>query len=422
MSRLLYTLALVLGAPLFTLHLLWRSRRQPEYRQHWGERWGFAYQSAPPAQPLIWLHAVSVGETRAAEPLIAALRAAWPDHALLVTHMTPTGRATALSTAGVQRSYLPYDYPWAVTRFLRCYRPVLGILLETEVWPNLVAAAQRAGVPLALVNARLSQRSMDKAHRYGGLVRAALQGLAAVLAQTQDDARRLAALGAVHVQVGGNLKFDVAIDARLCALGRKFRDAMGKRAVLLAASTREGEEHLILDALQAARGLPADLLLVLVPRHPQRFDEVAQLVKARGLALARRTELHAALAPGIQVWLGDTMGEMPAYYAAADLAYIGGSLLPLGGQNLIEACVVGCPVLIGPHTFNFTQASEDALRAGAALCVADAPQLMAEAARLLSDLAARLAMGEAGKAFAAAHSGATARTVAALRPLLCKAP
>lgn len=446
MGRQAYNALLVLATPLIAFYLALRARRQPEYRHHWGERFGLTFPARPPL-PLIWIHAVSVGETRAAEPLIAAMRQAWPGHAILLTHMTPTGRATSLSTPDLLRCYLPYDYPVAVARFLRHYRPEIGILMETEVWPNLVAAARRQRIPLVLANARLSERSLVKSRRYAGLVRDAMQGLTAVLAQTREDAVRLAAVGRREVLVTGNLKFDVALTPRSVALARQFRDLFGGRPVLLAASTRAGEEALILDALARARDwgtvLPADLLLVLVPRHPQRFDEVAQLVRDHGLKVQRRSDAAPVLAPddgsvsaasandapassssassvapSVQVWLGDSMGEMLAYFGAADLAYIGGSLLPLGGQNLIEACVAGCPVLIGPHTFNFAQASEDALAAGAARRVGDVDELVRVAAALLADPDARADMGRHGRDFAGRHSGATTRTFEVLRGII----
>lgn len=425
LSLFLYRVALGIAAPGIALYLLWRARRQPAYRHHWAERWGWAFPARAPRRPLLWIHAVSVGETRAAEPLIAAVRQACPQLQLLLTHMTPTGRAVPLATPGVLRCYLPYDYPGAMRRFMRHFQPEASVLLETEVWPNLVAVARQCGVPVMLVNARLSQRSLTRGQ--GRLVRRlthdAMAGLTEVLAQTEADAARLRSAGVPAVSVVGNLKFDMQLAPEALAQGARLRALAAGRPVLLLASTREGEEALILDAWARAAGLPADLLLILVPRHPQRFDAVAQLLLDRGIAMQRRSTLdlgsaNPPLASATQVLLGDSMGEMPAYYAAADLAYVGGSLLPLGGQNLIEACLVGCPVLLGVHTFNFAQASADAVTAGAALQVADADALLATAARLLADAPSRLAMAAAGRAFASQHSGATVRTLAALLPLL----
>ena len=407
MARLTYSFVLYLLTPLIWLRLLWRARRQPEYLQRLGERYGF-YGRRPPG-PLLWVHAVSVGETRAAQPLVEALQRRWPAHRILLTGMTPTGRQAAREVYGdrVVQAYLPYDYPGAVARFLRHFSPEFGVLMETEVWPNLLAAARRRGVPVMLANARLSARSARGYGRIGALARPAFASLAGVAAQTADDAARLAELGVAPVEVCGNLKFDVQPPADKLALGRQWRAALGERPVWLAASTREGEEELV---LQAWRSVAPEALLVLVPRHPQRFAEVAALLGARGIEFARRSEELPG--PASRVWLGDSMGEMAAYYALADLAFIGGSLLPLGGQNLIEAAACGCPVLVGPHTFNFKQATEDALAAGAALRVADADALGAAVDRLLADKTALAGMRAAAQSFARAHQGATGRMLA----------
>lgn len=414
MARFLYTLAIHALLPWAALHLLWRARRQPAYLKHWKERFGLYGKNARPRPPgpLIWIHAVSVGETRAAQPLIAALKARYPEHRILLTHMTPTGRATSKSLFGggeVTRVYLPYDTPWAAHRFLRHYRPALGLVMETELWPNLIAACGEAGVPLLLVNARLSEKSARRYARFPRLTRAALTRLAAVAAIGADDAARLENLGARAVAVFGNLKFDIAPPDDPA----DFRARIGRRPVFLCASTREGEEAPILDAwLKVGAGATAgNALLIIVPRHPQRFDEVARLVEARGLKLQRRSD-DALVAADTQVWLGDSMGEMFAYYAAADLAFVGGSLRDFGCQNLIEPCAVGTPVLIGPSTFNFAEAARAALAAGAARQVGDAGELVAQALTLFDDDTARVAMGEAGRAFAARHRGATQRTLA----------
>jgi 3-deoxy-D-manno-octulosonic-acid transferase len=438
MARLLYTLAVHALLPWAVLHLLWRARRQPDYLRHWGERFGFYRRK--PAGPVIWLHAVSVGETRAAQPLIAALRARYPGHRILLTHMTPTGRATseALFGATVERVYLPYDTPWAMRRFLRHFRPALGLVMETELWPNLIAACRDAAVPLLLVNARLSEKSARRYARFPALTRGALQGLVAIAASGAADARRLRELGAAEVAVLGNMKFDIAPPAPQLELGLTFRSRCGGRPVFLCASTREGEEALVLDAWQAARNLGSDKttalqggrakdallavaddgtvnapLLAIVPRHPQRFEEVARLIEARGFRLQRRSDAQP-VAAATQVWLGDSMGEMFAYYVAADVACVGGSLLPFGSQNLIEPCAVGTPVLIGPSTFNFAEAAQAALAAGAARQVADAGALVEQALALLADQPARAAMDAAGRVFSAEHRGATARTLALL--------
>ncbi len=406
LARWAYSLLLGLITPLIWLRLLWRARRQPEYLQHLGERYGFYPEPAP--QKVIWVHAVSVGETRAAQPLIEGLLARWPDHRILLTGMTPTGREAGRSVYGerVMQAYLPYDYAFAVDRFFKHFSPVFGVLMETEVWPNLLAGARRRQVPVYLANARLSARSARGYGRFGALARPAFAALSGVVAQTAGDAERLTALGAAPVAVCGNLKFDVTPAPALLAQGQAWRAALAGRTVWLAASTREGEEALLLDAWQGQHAA----LLVLVPRHPQRFDEVAALLAARGLRTVRRSEgLPQA---DTQVWLGDSMGEMVAYYALADLAFIGGSLLPLGGQNLIEAAACGCPVLVGPHTFNFLQATQDAIAAGAARRVADAGELIFTVDRLLTAKTELAAMGVAASEFSATHRGAAERMLA----------
>jgi 3-deoxy-D-manno-octulosonic-acid transferase len=412
MARKFYTLLLCLLLPWALLHLLWRSRRQREYLRHWGERFAlYGSRDTLPDRPVIWIHAVSVGETRAAEPLVAVLRERHPDHMILFTHMTPTGRQTGIDLFGdsVVRIYLPYDFPGAVERFLSCWRPVFGLIMETELWPNLVAACAQKNIPLLLVNGRLSEKSARRYARFPALPRDALMHLAGVAAQTETDAGRLRELGAPGVSVLGNLKFDITPPAAQLELGQRFRERIGTRPVLLCASTREGEETLILDAWQRA-DLPDNTLLVIVPRHPQRVEDVAGLIGLRRLSLQRRSG-EQTVRPDTQVWLGDSMGEMFAYYAACDIAFVGGSLIDHGGQNLIEPCAVGRPVLIGVSTFNFSLATENAIAAGACRRVANAEELMAAAATLLADAALRTQVGNAGLAFAERHRGATARTV-----------
>ncbi len=415
MARALYTLLLWALLPLIPLRLAWRARRQPEYLAHVGERFGrYAF---PARRQVIWLHAVSVGETRAAQPLVQRLLARHPDHDLLLTHMTPTGRQTSSELFGerVLRAYLPYDYPFAVGRFLAHFRPRLGVVLETELWPNLVAGCRARGVPLLLANARMSGRSARGYARVAALTGPMLRGLSAIAAQTEADALRLRSLGAPQVDVLGNLKFDLLPPPAQIEAGAALRRLFGPRPVLLCASTREGEETLILDALAGTS--PGDALVVLVPRHPQRFDEVARLVADRGLRLQRRSA-GEAVAADTRILLGDSMGELFAYYAACDVAFVGGSLLPLGGQNLIEACAVGAPVLLGPHTFNFAQAAEQAVACGAALRAGDAKQMVRQALALLADAPARARMSEAGLRFAAAHRGAADRTVELIEGIL----
>jgi 3-deoxy-D-manno-octulosonic-acid transferase len=431
MLRAVYNALWWLVAPLAVLRLLIRSRKERGYREHIGERFGHVRGRVPEDDtPLIWVHAVSVGETRAAQPLIEALIKARPDARILLTHMTPSGRATGEQLFGerVLRCYLPYDMPHAVRRFLKAWRPSVGLVMETEVWPTLIDECRRADVPLVLTNARMSERSYRRAAKFGNATRGVFGGFARVLAQSPSDATRLSALGARNVVVLGNLKFDMNTPPELAARGHAWRAAIGTRPVWVAASTREGEEELVLQAF-GALGVD-DALLILVPRHPQRFNEVAALAEKRGLRVVRRSAWApvGAVASGesavkelprdVKVLLGDSMGELGAYYAASDVAFIGGSLLPLGGQNLIEACGVGVPVLIGPHVFNFTQATADAVAAGACVQVKDPADLARVLRELFEDKPRRVAMGGASSAFAARHRGATARTVNVLTTLL----
>jgi 3-deoxy-D-manno-octulosonic-acid transferase len=355
------------------------------------------------------VHAVSVGEARAAAPLVRLLQGALPDHEILMTCTTAAGRATIHQVYGesVAVCFLPYDYPPAVQRFLEYFRPRLGVMMETEVWPNLVTGCTANGVPLVLANARMSETSARGYARWTALARPAFAGLAAVCAQSAADAERLRALGARRVEVTGNLKFDVAPNAAQAAAGRAWREALGRR-VLLLASTREGEEDLL---LKEASALPADVLTVVVPRHPQRFDEVAALAQSR----RTRSPLPALYE---RVHLGDTMGEMAFYFAAADVAVIGGSFLPLGGQNLIESLALGTPVLSGPSMFNFAEATRLAVAAGAAIQCPDAALAVKRAAELLNDPVKRREMGEAGRRLCEAHRGAAARQLAVCLELI----
>ncbi len=433
MIRALYSLVWWLALPLVLARLWWRGRKEHGYREHWGERLGFYPQAASQASSstmTIWLHAVSVGETRASEPLVDALLSAYPGSRIVMTHMTPTGRATGQALFGkhgarLVQAYIPYDIGLIVARFLKHFAPRICILMETEVWPNLIAQCATHKVPVALVNARLSERSLQRGRRFGGLMTDAARAIPLVAAQTEADAARVRSLGAPHVGVTGSIKFDVVVPQAALDTGSWLRGLIGNRPVLLCASTREGEEDDILNAWLAAPPTPLDPtapatlnpLLLLVPRHPQRFDEVAAMVQGKGLSIQRRSQL-GQLDPQVQVLLGDSMGEMFAYYAACDCAFIGGSLQPLGGQNLIEACALGKPVLVGPHTFNFALATEQAIEAGGAVCVEDAMELMQQAMCLLANASERASMGAHALGFANQHRGATARTMALIEPVL----
>ncbi len=407
-----YTLALRVAAPFLLLKLWWRGRREPGYRRRIGERFGH-YRETPPEHPVLWMHAVSVGEARAGAALARALLAANPGSEMLVTCTTAAGRDALKELHGesVRVAWLPYDYPGAVRRFLEHFRPRLGVLMETEIWPNLLGACASYGVPVLLANARMSEKSARGYESWLGLARPAFASLAAVCAQSEEDARRLRALGAQRVEVAGNLKFDSTPDEAKRAAGKAWRERIG-RPVLLLASTREGEEKMLLDAMPPWEGL-----LLIVPRHARRFDEVAALSAKDGFPAARRSRGEAPR-PGDRVYLGDTMGEMDFYCAAADVAVIGGSFVPRGGQNLIEACAAGVPVVLGPSMFNFAEATRFALAAGAAVQAADAPGALREALRLLSDPAERKKMGAAGNALCEAHRGATQKHLAACVQLL----
>ena len=425
-ARRLYTLGWWLALPLVALYLLWRSLRQREYLRHWPERFlGRAAQVGPgaPRAPVIWLHAVSVGETRAAEPLVAALATEHPQASFVLTHMTPTGRAVGEGLARalpgrIAQRYLPYDVPFAIRRFFSEVTPAIGIVMETELWPNLLFGARAAGVPMVLVNARLSDRSLAKAQRAARLVRAAAACLARVGAQSIGDRDRIAQLYAGPVDVTGNMKFDIAPPSDLIERGRAMRTSFGERPVWLFASSREGEEALVLDAFRKTK-MGSDPIFLIVPRHPQRFDEVARLIESRGFLCQRRSKgFKFAGDARPAVLLGDSMGEMALYYAAADAALIGGSLLPFGSQNLIEACAAGTPVVLGPSVFNFEQAARDAIGGGAAVQVSDAAEGVAALAAITLDPPRLDRMRSAALAFAAAHRGATARTVAMIEEVL----
>ncbi len=412
----IYTFALWLLFPYIFLRLLWRARKQPEYLHHIAERFGF--YSIHSNKPVIWLHAVSVGETRAMQSLVTRLHANYPGHQILFTHTTPTGRAASAQLYGssVLRVYLPYDYPFAVNGFLRHFRPQLGILMETEIWFNLIHACHKNETPLLLLNARMSEKSALGYARFARLTRNALGKLSAVAAQTADDAARLTSLGAKNVSVIGNLKFDIDPPPAMLELGRQLREQFGtSRRIFLAASTREGEEILLLDTLQDIH-VP-DMLLVIVPRHPQRFNEVSNLIATRGIAFQSRSG-NSPVQKETRIVLGDSMGEMFAYYAAADLAFIGGSLMPYGGQNLIEACAVGTPVIVGPHMYNFAEATQLAMSVGAAVQITNTTELAAEVQRLLQDHALLHDMHRHCAEFIGSNRGATEKSLQLVERLL----
>lgn len=414
--RGLYTLGMYAAQPLLRRKLRRRGAKEPGYLEHVEERFGRYADITEPGR--LWIHAVSLGETRAAAILVDALRRADPQLRLLVTHGTATGRAEGqrLLREGDAQAWLPWDTPGAVERFLAHFKPSAGVLMETEVWPNLAAACRAHDVPLVLANARLSQKSLNQARRLAKLSRPAYAALRAVWAQTEGDARRLAEAGATVKGVFGNLKYDATPDAAQLQQGRAWRAAC-ERPVVMFASSREGEEAEFLRAIAEQR----DVQWLLVPRHPQRFDEVAALVAQAGFTVARRSAWSGEPAPA-QVWIGDSLGEMALYYGLADVALLGGSFAPLGGQNLIEAAACGCPVVMGPHTFNFAEAAELAAQAGAARRVGSMEEGVRAAVELARDADAQRAAAQAGERFAAAHRGAAQKTVQAILALLERKP
>ncbi|MVW71368.1 3-deoxy-D-manno-octulosonic acid transferase [Bordetella sp. 15P40C-2] len=461
MRRGTYTLALYVLAPLIWLWMLKRARRAGG---EWGI-WSPARFGRPVAQDDItfsespvWVHAVSLGETRAAQSLIQALL----DRGLpvLLTHTTATGRAEgarlfsqAIQTGQLRQTWLPYDFPGAVRRFFSHVRPRCGLLIEREVWPNLLAEARRQGIRMALVSARFSESSLREARWLGRALREALGGLDAVLAQTSEDAERLRQAGARAVTVTGNLKFDMRLPEDQLRAGRAFRRALA-RPVVVIASTREGEDALFARAIRGCLDVAnpqsapragsgskasASILFILIPRHPQRFSAAAIALDEMGLTYHRRSQMvmsaqarkrgpspvaETLFVPDedgsrpdspVSVLLGDSLGEMAFYYGAADVAIVGGSFLPFGGQNLIEACAAGVPTIVGPHTFNFKQAAQDAIAAGGVCRAGKASAALQLALALVDDEPRRAKMGRAAASWAAGHAGATERTLGALR-------
>jgi 3-deoxy-D-manno-octulosonic-acid transferase len=414
MIRPLYSLVVMGAQPLLRRKLRRRGAAEPGYLEHIDERFGRYHAPTEPGR--LWIHAVSLGETRAAAILVDALREAEPGLRILLTHGTATGRAEGerLLREGDAQAWLPWDTPRAVRGFLDHFRPSAGILMETEVWPNLAAICKAREIPLALANARLSDKSLSQARRLSRLSQPAYAALDAVWAQTQADARRLAQAGATVQGVFGNLKYDATPDAAQLAQGRDWRTTSPKPVVMFA-SSREGEEAEFLRAITTHR----DVQWLLVPRHPQRFDEVAGQVVQAGCTVSRRSAWVDAPAPAA-VWIGDSLGEMAMYYAMADVALLGGSFARLGGQNLIEAAACGCPVVMGPHTFNFGEAAELALEEGAARRVADMDEGVRAAVEWARDRTALRQAAGAGERFAAAHRGAARKTTEAILALLRK--
>ncbi len=409
--RFLYSFVFILALPLIMLRLIWRGSRASAYFKRWDERFGI--KPAPSAEkPLLWVHAVSVGEVEAARPLVEALQTQYPSHQILITTMTPTGSARVTSLYGdrVLHCYLPYDLPFAVRRFLKSARPELGIIMETELWPNLIHYADALEIPMVLANARLSARSAAGYQKIAKLSQRMLQQFTLIAAQSQDDRQRFVALGAdkESVHAVGNLKFEITLPASLTEEAEALRSIWGNRPVFIAASTHEGEDEIILNASRKIRAEFPDLLLILVPRHPERFDKVAALSQRSGFKILRRSD-NGMCSRDIQVLVIDTMGELPLFYGTADIAFVGGSLVPRGGHNLLEPAALGRAVIIGPHYFNFSEISRQFLEAGAAVQIDSSESLADTVTDLLRNPQKRADMGQAGQNLIKHSQGASKR-------------
>jgi 3-deoxy-D-manno-octulosonic-acid transferase len=426
----LYQLFWYLALPLALGRLLWKGRLQQGYREHINERLGLSWPISG-AVPRTWVHAVSVGETRAAEPLISALIQS--GEKILLTHMTPTGRDTGrqlfaehIASGQLVQSYLPYDIHWAVDSFYRYFSIKVGLIMETEVWPTLILSARQKSLPVILINARLSERSARRVSRFSNFAQLIYQSFTKILAQTNLDAKRYGSLGLSNVMVTGNLKFDVMPNSQQLEHALALKKQLTQQAqIVCAASTREGEESLITDAWKTflqSREQPNDFCLLIVPRHPQRFDDVFTQLQSSFPEVLRRSsmndqEFSEAINHG-SVILGDSMGEMSFYYALSDIVIMGGSLLPLGGQNFIEACALGRPIILGEHTFNFQQASADVIDARAAIRITDIGDLVKAMDLLLNNQQVKEDMSTNALDFANQHTGATKKIVAIIQQIL----
>ncbi len=420
LARFFYTILFHLLLPAVCLRLWWRGRKAPAYRERWRERFGLGGLRL---ESCIWVHAVSVGETLAAQPLVNALLRQYPDTPLLVTTMTPTGseRVRAIWGTKVAHVYAPYDLPWALRAFLRRMRPRLLVIMETELWPNMLAEARAAGVPTLLANARLSERSARGYARVGALSRGLLRNLSAIAAQDPATAQRFIGLGypAAQISVSGSIKFDITPPAELAGQAAVLREqwALGARPVLVAASTHAGEDEPVLAAFRAIREAQPSALLILVPRHPERFLEVARLLAREGWVFSRRSA-GEAVGPETAVLLGDSMGELLLWFALGHVAFVGGSLVPVGGHNMLEPIALGLPALSGPAVFNFQSIADELVAEGALTLVPDAPGLAAAVLQLLDDPAAWARQRDQGLAVVARNRGALARQLALIARLL----
>ncbi len=419
--RFVYLLAVYLAAPVISAVFLWRGLRDRGYWRNFGERFGFGAPAAPHG---VWIHAVSVGEVQACAPLVGVLRQRYPDLPLTVTAVTPTGaaRARALFGGAAQVRYVPFDLPGAVRRFFARVQPRLAVIVETELWPNLYRECGRRRVPLVLASARLSARSVGRYRRLGALFRDTLSQAAVVAAQGTGDAERFQALGAdpASTHVTGNLKFDFELPPQTVERGARLREQYAPaRALWVAGSTHGGgEEQTLLEAQRRVRALHPEALLVLAPRHPQRFAEVAALLHQRGVSFVRRSQGAAAAAHTCEVLLLDSLGELLDFYAAADVAFVGGSLVPIGGHNLLEPAALGVPILTGPYNSNSEEIARLLIASGAAEVVRDAATLGARIGTLLANPEARVRIGAQGRASVDSNRGALGKLLGLIEPLL----
>ena len=409
----LYSLLLPLLIPVVILHLLLRGLKNPDYFKRWGERFGF--NNIHPDSPVIWVHAVSVGEARAAVPLIKEMFNRYPDTPVLVTTMTPTGSAEVSRQLGdrVLHCYVPYDLSWSVERFLDQVNPCIAVTLETELWPNIFKGCKQRGIPIVVANARMSESSMRGYLRFEKLTRITLQQVSLIAAQSRADARRLRRMGAPDdiISITGSIKFEIKLPASLREAAESLRRDFGSmRPVWIAASTHDDEEKQILVALRELKRSYPDLLLLIAPRHPERFVPVAKISRRDGYNTALRSELQGPVSEDIEVIVADSMGELLKLYAASDVAFVGGSLVPVGGHNVLEACAVGLPVIFGPHMHNFDEISQLTLSRQAGKQVNSTPELVAAVASYLDDANLRFETGEKGKKLVQQNRGALERT------------
>ncbi len=423
----MYRAISVVVLPLASLYLMWRSRRQPAYRQFWDERFAWGAFPLKTERPRVWIHAVSVGETNAARPLMEAMLKSWPECDILLTHMTPTGRETgeklvALAPDRIHQCYLPYDAPYAVEKFFRQTRPTLGVIMETEVWPNVMEEARRRGVPMVLANARESEKSRAQAAKAIEIMRPAFGSFSAILAQSEEDKARLESLGGKNVSVCGSVKFDIRPNASQIASAKNWKTKIN-RPVVLFASTRAGEEVRFAKALSNHRDIVKRASVWMVPRHPERFDEVYRTLTEAGFKVCRRSALRDAtdIPEDVEVVLGDSMGEMSFYCALSDMVAMGGSFEPHGSQNVIEPALAGSPIVVGPSTFNFDKVIRDGLTAGAMVQVAEPEEALVQFERWLDDPRSRAEAAHAALDFSQCYAGATQRMMKTLEVLWQKA-